>query len=265
MFKQRLLTAIFLIPIVIGLIYFGNSWALSAAVLVLFVALGWEWLPLIALNDLSHKIYYMLALLFLLMLNVNYLNIAIIADLCIWALIILAILTYPKSQSYWGKQYIVALVGLLVLPVFLSCLYVILLSGDAADYFVYLLSLVWATDIGAYLFGKKFGKHKLIPSVSPGKTIEGTFGGIIFALVIAVIGYFYFQQQSIMAWFLVAWFVIIISIFGDLFISMLKRRCKLKDTGNILPGHGGVLDRLDSLIAALPAFYFFYDLFWSIG
>lgn len=116
--------------------------------------------------------------------------------------------------------------------------------------------LIWASDIGAYLAGKQWGKHKLIPKVSPGKSWEGVTGGVILAMIVATLGYYYFIPYSIYIWFGLALSTVVISIFGDLFISILKRRCQLKDTGNIIPGHGGILDRLDSLIAALPWFYF---------
>ena len=114
---------------------------------------------------------------------------------------------------------------------------------------------MWAADIGAYLVGKRWGHNKLIPKVSPGKTIEGSAGGVILALFVAVIGYFVFRPDSIVLWFLTALLTTLISILGDLLISLLKRRSHLKDSGHILPGHGGMLDRLDSSIAALPLFY----------
>ena len=121
---------------------------------------------------------------------------------------------------------------------------------------VYLLFLVWAADTGAYLAGKRWGRHKLIPAVSPGKTIEGTLGGMLLALLVAYLGTYYFNPHSAVIWYAIAGGIALISIVGDLFISMLKRRSKLKDTGSIFPGHGGVLDRIDSLIAAMPLFYY---------
>lgn len=123
------------------------------------------------------------------------------------------------------------------------------------DLVVYLLCLVWATDIGAYLAGKQWGKHKLIPDVSPGKTQEGALGGMAMAMLVTIVGCIYFNPYSVGIWFVISFVTILISMLGDLFMSMLKRRAKVKDTGGIFPGHGGMLDRLDSLIAASPILY----------
>jgi phosphatidate cytidylyltransferase len=110
--------------------------------------------------------------------------------------------------------------------------------------------------VGAYLVGKKWGKHKLIPQVSPGKSWEGALGGFILSMLIGALGYSYFHPVDMMAWFILAALTVTASMFGDLFISILKRRSHLKDTGALIPGHGGILDRLDSLLAGLPLFYF---------
>lgn len=256
MFKQRFFTAIILIPLVLLIIYSANSWVLSFAILGLFLALSWEWFGLIVIEKPVYKFISIIALLALFTLNLHYWDLFLKIDLVLWGLIIAAIVTYPWSLKFWGNPYVVSVVSSLVLTTFLSILFVFILEDEEADYLVYLLCLVWATDIGAYLFGKKFGKRKLIPEVSPGKTIEGTFGGLFLSLLVACVGYWYFTASNPVFWFSNAFITTIVSIFGDLFISMLKRRCHVKDTGHILPGHGGVLDRLDSLIAALPVFYF---------
>ena len=123
---------------------------------------------------------------------------------------------------------------------------------------VYVLLLVWSTDIGAYFAGKLYGKHKLIASVSPGKTIEGSLGGLVLAMLVSWLGYAYLAPDKMPEWFLMSFVTVLMAMLGDLSISMLKRRCAVKDTGAIFPGHGGALDRLDSLIAALPVFFVLY-------
>lgn len=121
---------------------------------------------------------------------------------------------------------------------------------------MYLFALVWVADSGAYFSGKAFGKHKLIPDVSPNKTIEGLVGGLaLTVIVIAAVAYY----RHLMGWHLVGFVMlsmvtVLASVLGDLFESLLKRQANIKDSGNLLPGHGGVLDRIDSILAAAPIF-----------
>jgi len=120
----------------------------------------------------------------------------------------------------------------------------------------YALSLVWVADIGAYFSGKKFGKNKLSPHISPGKTKEGLLGAVLATSVYTLIASYYFELNTDRAILLVMLSVILtlISVSGDLYISFLKREAGLKDSGTILPGHGGMLDRVDSVLAAMPVF-----------
>ena len=120
----------------------------------------------------------------------------------------------------------------------------------------YALSLVWVADIGAYFSGKKFGKNKLAPHISPGKTKEGLMGAVVATTLYTLLASYYFDLNTDRATLLVLLSVILtfISVSGDLYISFLKREAGLKDSGNILPGHGGMLDRIDSVLAAMPVF-----------
>ena len=123
--------------------------------------------------------------------------------------------------------------------------------------------IVWAADIGAYFFGKTFGRRKLAPQISPGKSIEGACGGILTVFLISICFYIYNQsandffsmiadKYSVIGLILISLFLAIMSIFGDLFESQLKRLSGMKDSSNLLPGHGGILDRLDALLPVLP-------------
>lgn len=256
MFKQRLLTTLILVPLVLLAIYYANHAALGGIVLLVVLLMGWEWLQLIPIKHVVNKGLFLVALLLLIWPAMHWLHYWVIADLLCWCAILMAVLMYPVSQAVWGHRFIVAGAGMLLLPLVASTICALYLQPQGQDLIVYLLCLIWATDIGAYLVGKQWGTHKLIVAVSPGKTIEGTVGGLALALLVACLGFVYFKPESILAWLTTAIATALISILGDLFISMLKRRCHLKDTGQIFPGHGGVLDRLDSLLAALPLFYF---------
>ena len=122
---------------------------------------------------------------------------------------------------------------------------------------MYFLILIWVADISAYFAGKKWGTTKLAPDISPGKTVAGMYGALISGLVCAVVlSLIYGFQLMIAADFvLLSVLTVLISIYGDLFVSVVKRQRGVKDSGSLLPGHGGVLDRVDSMIAAIPFFY----------
>jgi phosphatidate cytidylyltransferase len=125
---------------------------------------------------------------------------------------------------------------------------------------LFVMGLVWAADSGAYFFGKAFGKHKLAPAVSPGKTIEGMFGGLFTAslLAVAVTWFMDFVPAKMAIVLFCSLLAVLASVLGDLTESMFKREAGIKDSGTLLPGHGGILDRIDSLTAALPVFLLSY-------
>lgn len=122
---------------------------------------------------------------------------------------------------------------------------------------LYFLLLIWAADVAAYFTGKKFGKEKLVEPISPGKTVEGMYGALIAGFVCAVILSLYYKFPLLIAadFVLLSVLTVLVSIYGDLFFSLVKRQKGVKDSGVLLPGHGGVLDRIDSVVAAIPFYY----------
>lgn len=257
MFKQRFLTAMILIPLVFFGIYYANDVALVGIIGILVAVMAWEWSALIPLPTLLWNLLFMGVLALGIWPLYSFLTLSLTLNVLLWFAILLAVVTYPKTQQIWGHAWLMVWVSWFSLILFAHCLWALFHHEQGRPLLVYLLGLVWATDIGAYMFGKLWGKHRLIPQVSPGKTLEGTVGGMALGTVVAIVGAWYFHPQSVLFWFVQAWVVIGIAMLGDLWVSMLKRRAQVKDTGHILPGHGGVLDRLDSLLACLPFFYYF--------
>jgi phosphatidate cytidylyltransferase len=128
-------------------------------------------------------------------------------------------------------------------------------SYTGAVCLLYVFVLVWATDTGAYFAGRAFGKRKLAAKVSPGKTIEGFIGGISVAIIISIIAYMLnLFDMTFSTFFISSLSAIFVSVLGDLTESMFKREAGIKDSGHLIPGHGGILDRIDSLTAAVPVF-----------
>ena len=181
-----------------------------------------------------------------------------LAGAVLWVGILLYLFVYVFS----GKLSVAARGGYFVLGIVLLwiCVHGLLFlyrSFDAGGWILlYLLTLVWIADIGAYFSGRRFGKNKLAPSISPGKTWEGVIGGLVANLLwILLIYYFSAGWGMSLTWFIAAGLATsAISVVGDLFESILKREAGAKDSSKLLPGHGGVLDRIDSVIAASPVF-----------
>lgn len=256
MFLQRLITAIILIPLVLGLLFYGNVWVLSTAIVAIFLACSWEWNKLIPLENMKYKLFYLTVSMLALWACGQIYDYWQYLGFVFWLGIVMAELTYPESMKVWGYKPVVFFTGLVLVPLFIHGLMKVYTLNEGKALLLYLFILIWSADSGAYLVGKQWGKHKMIPKVSPGKSWEGVLGGVLLAMMVAMAGVYWFKPVHVGSWMGLAFVIVIISIFGDLFISILKRRCGLKDTGALLPGHGGILDRLDSLIAAMPFYYF---------
>lgn len=251
MIRERLITALVLVPLVLlALLYLSTE----AMVLVLALITGygaWEWSRFVAPNSLAGRVLYTvvvvdviaaLYLVFGLQLRQPYVFEAASVG---WLLMTLWVARYPTPLP----GFVAVLLGVLILVVAWASLSLLALAGW--QWLLFLLVLVWAADVGAYFAGKRFGVRKLAPAVSPGKTWAGVAGGVSLSLVVAVAGAFWFQLPLI-TFVLLGLITVLVSIVGDLVVSMFKRNRGIKDSGSLLPGHGGLLDRIDSLLAAAP-------------
>ncbi len=184
------------------------------------------------------------------------------AALCWWIVALLLVLGYPGSASFWrSSRPLRLLFGVLtIVPFFWGMLTLRQYHYDTdhfagAWWLLYVMLLVWGADSGAYMFGRLFGKHKLSPKVSPGKTWEGFFGGLLTSALIAwLFGLWAPLTISPVILLICSLVAALASVLGDLTESMFKREAGIKDSGNLIPGHGGILDRIDSLTAAVPVF-----------
>lgn len=254
---MRLLTGIVLAPLALFTVYYSSYPVFAGLLGAIYLASFYEGLALVPLKANWQKLSALLLMAILGGLCTAFISTflpLLPAWLGIWLLLCLCIVSYPKGESFWGHPILVGAVFALVLLGSYVSLLALKQSPLGSHYVIYLMFLVWAADTGAYFAGKTFGKHKLIVRVSPGKTIEGLFGAFVLSLVIAAIANCHFHQVRFWSWYGLVLLVTLLSVFGDLYISMLKRRVSLKDTGHILPGHGGLLDRLDSLLSASVLF-----------
>lgn len=279
--KQRIITAFILAPLVIAAIFYlpliGFMALLSAVVLIGF----WEWTQFVKTSSrylaLLPAIIASLASAIWLAPSVwsgetlgqsQYLVLAL-GGLW-WLLASVLVLRFPLASQWWqGSNLLRHGFGFLTLIPFFWSMVFLRTEQITTDFFygaklvLFVCLLVWSADSGAYFSGKRFGKHKMSPAVSPNKTLEGLAGGVLCALVVGW-GAAYalelsFTSPAHMA--LIILVTVVFSVLGDLVESMFKRVSGIKDSGHLIPGHGGILDRIDSLTAAFPIFTLFYFLF----
>lgn len=278
MLKQRIITALILAPLAILAILFLPLDVFQYAIAGVIALGGYEWANMSGLPKRPHKVAFLFVLLAVCLglislvdtnmiwyqgkLNAIYHWVLSIA--CLWWLVSLAmIIAYPRYSKFWQTSWMIrCLFGVLTLiPTWVAVvsLRARLYEVDAfygASLIFYVLGIVWAADIGAFFVGVKFGRHKLRPNVSPGKTFEGLFGGVMASFAIIAFAALHYQVESTRIWphLLIGGLTVGVSAMGDLNESMFKRCAGIKDSGRILPGHGGLLDRIDSLTAAFPVF-----------
>ncbi|WP_303904094.1 phosphatidate cytidylyltransferase [Thiohalomonas denitrificans] len=261
MLKQRILTALILAPLAAWAILALPS-AFFALLLGVIMLLGaWEWTRLVGLNSNAGRFMYMAAVALLIGIlypltaapsSVVVIGVSAVAW---WGVALVAVLRYPAGiKALRQSRTTRALAGVLVLVPAWGCL-VILQRAPGPGFVLLLVVLIWGADTGAYFAGRRWGRHRLAPRVSPGKTWEGVAGGVAVALAAGAVGWFWLRPEVMLPGFLfLCGLTIASSVLGDLSESMFKRMMNVKDSGGLLPGHGGILDRIDSLTAAAPVF-----------
>ncbi len=266
MFKQRFATASVLAFVFISaLVFFPISVFISLIMLVVLVA-GWEWADLANIGSTSGKLFFVLALLLSMLATANYVGVYTAFDrllsyqICLsamglWAVIFLWLQGYPSSAILWSPRPVMLALGIVLLSITWLAIASII-SLDNGRFLVLLaMAIIIFADIGGYIVGKSLGRHKLAPTISPGKTWEGLLGGMALQVLLVVGMVFFFEEVNWLNLCILVFPVAFASVIGDLFESMLKRHRGVKDSSNLLPGHGGFLDRLDGVMPALPLFF----------
>ena len=282
MLKQRILTALLLAPLALLAILFLPIEGFKYVVAGVILLGAYEWANMSGITVRIFKGWFAIfigVLLALLIYSVDADNIWIQGELnsvyffvlqisaVWWLLSFFMIIAYPRYSDIWkNSRGIRATFGVLTLiPAWVAIISLRTSLYDVDPFYgasllFYVLGIVWAADIGAFFVGVKFGKHKLRPNVSPGKTFEGLLGGVMASLAIIAFAALHYQVEPsrILLHLFIGGITVGVSALGDLNESMFKRCAGIKDSGKLLPGHGGIMDRIDSLTAAFPVFAFCY-------
>ncbi len=262
MSAQRIVTAAVLAPLTVAALLYLPSPYVAAIAAAIFLFGLWEWSRLVGIDEPLRRALYVMA------------NVAVMASLAwggrplfgaialtgvVWwsfAMLWLARSDFGRDGSGWSRSLKLAAGTLSIIPAWCA-LYLLHAGPNGPRWALLGLVMVWAADSCAYFVGVRWGKRKLIPHVSPGKTWAGLWGGVIGAMAVGLGGASLVGvgQSQLPTMALLALFTVTASVVGDLFESLMKRHSGYKDSGTLIPGHGGVLDRIDSLLAALPVLW----------
>ena len=269
MTRTRLLAALFMTPLAIaGVLFLDTPWLVAFGA-VLFLMGLWEWFRLAEIDDTLHRTILLVANLALMVAIVwasrsatGYsfvlFQLATVVGVVWWLLAALWLKHYDFASDHdtHARMFKLAAGTLAVVPAWCALALIHGAQPNGHRWLLVALVAIWAADTGAYFAGRKFGKHKLSPRISPNKTVEGLVGGMVAAVAVGLVGapIAGATVSQLPAVALVVVVTIAFSVVGDLYESLLKRHVGAKDSGGLIPGHGGVLDRIDSWLAALPVF-----------
>lgn len=259
MLKQRIITALLLAPILLTIVIYGDHQWFALLIVVIQAAATYEWLKINQLRK-SLAVINSLIITFFTLYLFDHFELSsghwIWLFSGIWLMVSIWLINHRWGYDNTTFQITVkSLLGVIAIMIFAISMNQLYALENGHWLTLALFLLIWVADIGAYVSGKTFGKHKLAINISPGKTWEGVIGAVFFVAIYAVI---ISQYQAIVWWqaMLMMMPIALFSVVGDLAASLAKRQAKVKDSSNLLPGHGGFIDRFDSLIAAAPMYVF---------
>lgn len=262
--KTRIITALVLAPIAVVGIFFLPPFGFALFTGLIITVGAWEWANMSGWTSMAARVAYGLVIAIVLsgLFTVDAVSVLWLA-LFWWVLSFLMVRSYPQGSQRWQAPVIRALMGVLVLvPAWVGLnhmrtgVFEFGVSDNNLLLILYVFCIVWVADIGAYFAGRAFGKAKLAPRVSPGKSWAGVWGGLLAVAILAGLVGLWANASSANTLLLVLASLVtgLVSVQGDLLESMMKRFRGIKDSSQLLPGHGGIMDRIDSLTAAIPVF-----------
>lgn len=274
MLKQRVITAAVLLAVFTAVFFVASESVFQLVMAIVVGAAVYEWATLSGHSTRNAQITSIVVGLIVLLVNGYLLNSGFVGwtagfVFVFWCYIFHKLRTAPVLRNIHNADWLSLVVGSSLLVVTVACMQSLRFNAPHASAWLllYCMALVWVMDTGAYFAGKRFGRIKLAPSISPGKTREGVLGGVAAAcslfLLTALFGRW--PEGSLLAVFLASLIAAPFSVAGDLYESRIKRAAGAKDSSDLLPGHGGVLDRIDGLLAAVPMFSAVYLLLVPAG
>lgn len=257
MLRTRVITALAVAIIATAAIFLLPSPWVACFFAAIAALAAYEWAGLLGMRSFFPRLLAAAVILGLVWFTWHapeWLTYSLVLGILAWLLATAIVIAYPNGSWFIGTPWLAGALGVAILWAAWSALVLVHgePGGNGAKWVFWILFLVACADIGAYFTGRRFGRNKLAPLVSPGKTWEGVAGGAATAVVIC--GGILLLLGYSPLWLLYVTLLVGISVVGDLFESVLKRERGVKDSGNLLPGHGGILDRIDAILAVLPLF-----------
>ncbi|MES9991065.1 MAG: phosphatidate cytidylyltransferase [Candidatus Thiodiazotropha sp.] len=264
MLKQRVITALILAPLVIAAVLLLPTEYVALIMGVVVAIGGFEWARLSGIEEAHWRFLYVVVLLICLLaiflfLPPSWVWGVLLVSVSWWLVAVWRLASFHSDQQQTVGMSLRATEGFVVLlPAWLAVVSLHRVPEVGPSLLLFVLILIWSADVGAYFAGRRWGKHKLAPQVSPGKTREGVYGALAGAMVCGLVLAAWMGGSAAQASLIVLLCIVtmLASVVGDLFESLVKRQQGVKDSGNLLPGHGGMLDRIDSITAATPVFLF---------
>jgi len=259
----RFLVALLGIPLMLGMSYLGGLWLAGLVAALSFLGL-WEFYGLAKAKGLHPLAWWGLAGGMILVAFLSLRWPPLLALLVLWFLLIMSRMVFRDEVEEAISRIGITIMGVLYIPFLFGHMLLMRSDFDFTGYklLFFSMALVWLCDTGAYFAGMMLGKHPLAPHISPKKSIEGLAGGLIVTVVAAVLlQRWWLWEISVIDSLIIAAGVVVLGTLGDLVESLFKRDASVKDAGNLLPGHGGILDRFDSMLFVIPFVYWYFRLF----